>query len=84
MIGMDLLDCAQFRSRSVESLRAGDAVIVETILNVLEWKNEDDITLDHKAIIAGTGAVSSGIGFDDGSRRCSVLLFPDSSYFKLL
>lgn len=79
MIGMDLLDYAQFRSGSVVSLRAGDANIVETILNVLVWKNEGYITLDHKAIIAGTGAVCLGIGFDDGVRRCSVLPFPDSS-----
>lgn len=78
---MGLLNYAQYCSGKVEPLQAGDAIIVETILNVLVWVDEEDITLDHKAIIAGTGAVSLGIGFDDGGRSCSVFPFPESSDF---
>lgn len=81
---MDLLDYAQFRSGGVESLQAGDSIIVETILNNLVWINEEDITIDYKAIIAFTVAVNLGIGFRDGIRRCLGLPFADSSDFILL
>lgn len=50
----------------------------------MQSNREEVRTIDHRAVVAGSGADGLGIGFDDRVRRSLVFLFPDWSDFILL